>query len=215
MANRQIGTLRKEYGIMELTESSVDSNPIDQFESWFKLALEREGDEANATTLSTIGLDGYPVGRIVLLKFYSEDGFTFYTNYNSSKARELNNNPKASLTFYWRTMERQIRITGDIEKVDPIISDEYFNSRPRASRIGAWASPQSEEIEGREVLEKKEKEFEKQFEGQENIPRPEHWGGYMLNPVKVEFWQGRASRLHDRIVYSKSGTEWNIKRLAP
>ncbi len=215
MIKGQLGSVRKEYSLRELDVSDVSVNPIDQFESWFREALEREGDEANATTLSTIGLDGHPEGRIVLLKFYSEDGFTIYTNYNSMKGKELKNHPFASLTFYWRSIERQVRIRGNVEPVDPIISDEYFNSRPRSSRIGAWASPQSQEIKNREILEEKELFYKNKFEGQEIIPRPDNWGGFMINPIKIEFWQGRPSRLHDRIVYELEGRKWKIKRLAP
>lgn len=215
MGRGQLGSVRKEYNLRELDVSDVNINPIDQFEGWFKEALEREGDEANATTLSTIGLNGHPNGRVVLLKFYSEDGFTVYTNYNSTKGQELSNHPFASLTFYWKSLERQVRIRGKVERVDPVISDEYYNSRPRASRIGAWASPQSQEIENREILEEKEQFFENKFSEQETIPRPENWGGFMINPTMIEFWQGRPSRLHDRIVYELDGTDWNIKRLAP
>lgn len=215
MSRGQLGSVRKEYSLRELDVSDVNANPIDQFEGWFKEALEREGDEANATTLSTIGLDGHPNGRIVLLKFYSEDGFTIYTNYNSVKGQELSNHAFASLTFYWKSLERQVRIRGNVEKVDPVISDEYYNSRPRASRIGAWASPQSQEIKNREVLEEKEQFYENKFDGLETIPRPEGWGGFMINPTTIEFWQGRPSRLHDRIVYQLDGTDWKIKRLAP
>ena len=215
MASKQIGSIRKEYGIGELSKENVNSNPIEQFESWFKEAYEREGEEANATTLSTIGLDGHPEGRIVLLKFYSEDGFAFYTNYQSMKGQELEKHPFASLTFHWKTLERQVRIRGAVEKTDPIISDDYFDSRPRESRIGAWTSPQSQEIADRYVLEENELFYKNKFEGQEQIPRPPHWGGFIINPQKIEFWQGRSSRLHDRIVYQLEGSDWKIKRLAP
>lgn len=215
MANKQIGSIRKEYGIGELSKDNVNANPIVQFESWFKEAYEREGEEANATTLSTIGLDGHPEGRIVLLKFYSEDGFVFYTNYNSMKGQELENHAFASLTFHWQTLERQVRIRGAVEKTNPIISDDYFDSRPRKSRIGAWTSPQSQEIDDRHVLEENELFYKNKFEGQEQIPRPPHWGGFVINPQKIEFWQGRSSRLHDRIVYQLEGSDWKIKRLAP
>ncbi|MEQ6119245.1 pyridoxamine 5'-phosphate oxidase [Reichenbachiella sp. MALMAid0571] len=215
MASKQIGSIRKEYGIGELSKENVNSDPIVQFESWFKEAYEREGEEANATTLSTIGLDGHPEGRIVLLKFYSEDGFAFYTNYNSMKGQELENHAYASLTFHWKTLERQVRIRGTVEKTDPIISDDYFDSRPRESRIGAWTSPQSQEIADRSVLEENELFYKNKFQGQECIPRPPHWGGFIINPQKIEFWQGRASRLHDRIVYQLEGSDWKIKRLAP
>ena len=215
MNRNSVGSIRKEYKLLELDESSVNDNPIIQFEEWFKEAVKREGDEANAATLSTIGLDGHPEGRIVLLKFYSGDGFTFYTNYNSNKGQELERHPFASMTFYWRTLERQVRVRGEIAKVDPVISDEYFNSRPKTSRIGAWSSPQSQVIESRTIIEQNELKYAELYKDQENIPRPEHWGGFIIQPQKIEFWQGRPSRLHDRIVYQNVDKKWVINRLAP
>lgn len=207
--------MRKDYQKDSLTEDHVNPDPILQFEDWFKAAMKSEGSEANALTLSTLDENQIPEGRIVLLKFYAEDGFTFYTNYSSNKAKQLEKHPFASMTFYWRTLERQVRIKGEISKVDPIISEEYFKERPLGSRIGAWASPQSQVIPDREFLEKRVEEVEKKFENENEIPRPEFWGGYQLIPSKIEFWQGRPSRLHDRIVYEKVDGQWQIKRLAP
>lgn len=215
MQKQDIGDIRKEYGILELDVDSVNENPIEQFETWFKEAYKKEGDEANTMTLSTIGFDGTPEGRIVLLKFYQGDGFTFYTNYNSAKGQQLQSNPNASLTFYWKTLERQVRVKGYVEKVDEIISDDYFESRPRESRIGAWASPQSKEIPNREFLMAKEKKINEHYANEATIPRPDYWGGYILKPSYIEFWQGRPSRLHDRIVYELIDDHWKLKRIAP
>ncbi len=215
MEKSDVGDMRKEYGILHLDIDSVEANPINQFEKWFKEAYKKEGEEANTMTLSTIGLDGCPEGRIVLLKFYSGDGFTFYTNYNSAKAQQLAKKPFASLILHWKTMERQVRIKGTVEKVDEAISDDYFNSRPRESRIGAWASPQSDTIPNRAFLDEKTKGITDRFAGDLNIPRPEFWGGYLVKPYVIEFWQGRASRLHDRIVYELIDEKWELKRVAP
>lgn len=215
MVSKQIGSLRKEYGILELNKENVDPDPVRQFELWFSKAYEQEGEEANATTLSTLGLDGHPEGRIVLLKHFSSQGFTFYTNYESMKGQELGKHPFASMTFHWRSLERQVRIKGKVEKVSPEISDEYFRSRPKKSRIGAWASPQSQEIDNRKILEENEASYKSKFDGKEEVPRPPYWGGYLIVPQKIEFWQGRPSRLHDRIVYERAGDDWQIKRLAP
>ncbi len=214
MGKTNLSNLRKDYGIMKLDIESVDGDPTQQFESWFKEAYSKEGEEANTMTLSTIGEDGCPEGRVVLLKFYSGDGFTFYTNYNSAKGQQLEANPSASLTIHWKSMERQVRIKGKTEKVDGVISDEYFDTRPRESRISAVASPQSQKIIGREALEEKVQQLKNEYKGK-NIPRPENWGGYLLVPYEIEFWQGRPNRLHDRIVYKLVGENWELKRLAP
>jgi len=215
MEKSGLGELRKEYGILELDKKSVDQNPVIQFEKWFKEAYHKEGEEANTMTLSTIGFDGCPEGRIVLLKFYADDGFTFYTNYESAKARQLAANPNASLTFHWKSLERQVRIKGMVEKIPTEISDAYFESRPRESRIGAWSSPQSKTIPNREFLDDKAAKISSNFKEDAHIPRPDFWGGYLLKAHTIEFWQGRPSRLHDRIVYDLEGDIWNIKRVAP
>lgn len=215
MAKEFLPGMRKDYGKDILTKESVHPDPLMQFEEWFKVAMKSDGDEANVLTLSTLGEDQIPEGRIVLLKFYAEDGFTFYTNYNSSKARQLEKHPYASMTFHWRSQERQVRIKGKVSKVDPLISDEYFKERPLGSRIGAWASPQSQEIPNREFLDERVSEIKDRFSENENIPRPDFWGGYLLSPTRLEFWQGRPSRLHDRIVYDLVDGQWQIRRLAP
>lgn len=215
MAKEFLPGMRKDYGKDSLTKESVHADPMMQFEEWFKAAMKSDGDEANVLTLSTLGEDQIPEGRIVLLKFYAEDGFTFYTNYSSNKAKQLEKHPYASMTFHWKSQERQVRIKGRIIKVDPIISDEYFKERPLGSRIGAWASPQSEEIPNREFLESRVEEIQEKFENKNDIPRPDFWGGYLLEPVRIEFWQGRPSRLHDRIVYDWIDGQWVTKRLAP
>jgi pyridoxamine 5'-phosphate oxidase len=215
MAKEFLQGMRKDYGIDSLSKNSVDPDPLVQFESWFKDAMKTEGNEANVFTLSTLGEDKIPEGRIVLMKFYAEDGFTFYTNYESSKARQLEKHPYASMTFYWRTRERQVRVKGKITKVDPIISDEYYKERPVGSRLGAWASPQSQEIPDRAFLIDALDGVKKKFEGNNDVPRPDFWGGYLLEPTMVEFWQGRPNRLHDRIVYEKVDNQWGLKRLAP
>lgn len=215
MAKEFLPGMRKDYGKDSLTKESVYPDPIMQFEEWFKAAMKSDGDEANVLTLSTLGEDQIPEGRIVLLKFYAEDGFTFYTNYTSNKAKQLEKHPYASMTFHWKSQERQVRIKGSISKVPAEISDAYFNERPYGSRIGAWASPQSQEIPNRNYLEDRVEEIQNKFENQTEIPRPDFWGGYLLTPVRLEFWQGRPSRLHDRIVYDLEDGQWVTKRLAP
>ena len=215
MKKSDVAAMRKNYGIDGLDVGSVYKNPIAQFENWFERACENEGMEANAMTLSTIGLEGNPQGRVVLLKSYDANGFTFFTNYKSVKGKELKKNPAASLTFYWKSLEGQVRIDGKVERVSEIESNEYFASRPRESQIGAWASPQSDVIPDRAYLEAREKEYAHKFSDTEKIPRPPHWGGYLVIPQRIEFWQGRSGRLHDRLVYSKENDNWVINRLAP
>jgi pyridoxamine 5'-phosphate oxidase len=210
-----IAAIRKEYTQQTLSEKDVFSDPFNQFTKWWNEAVESDIDEVNAMTLATATAEGIPSARIVLLKGYNEQGFVFYTNYESYKARQLAENPRACLLFFWKELERQVRLTGMIEKVSAAESDEYYFSRPEGSRIGAWASPQSHVIANREWLENKVKEMENRFAGKE-IGRPPYWGGYRLKPVEVEFWQGRSSRLHDRIQYVlQDNGEWNIQRLAP
>ncbi|MBZ5858728.1 pyridoxamine 5'-phosphate oxidase [Flavihumibacter profundi] len=213
--SKPIADIRIEYKRHSLSEKDVQHDPIRQFDLWWTEAISSQIEEVNAMTLATASSDGLPSARIVLLKGFTEEGFVFFTNYNSYKGQQLDENPRACLVFFWKELERQVRITGLIEKVSAEESDVYFSSRPESSRIGAWASPQSKVIESRGILETTEAELQKAFEGKE-IPRPLHWGGYRLKPVSVEFWQGRPSRLHDRIHYSLEETgNWRIERLAP
>ena len=209
-----LAELRKEYTLNGLDPSDVTLNPFAQFQRWFTEALNAGVPEPNAMHLATVGEDGRPSGRIVLLKGFDENGFSFFTNYQSRKGSELATHPFASLTFFYAELERQIRIEGTIHKLSPEESDAYFQSRPRGSQIGAWVSHQSAIIENRDVLENRQRELERQFENQ-TIPRPPHWGGYGLVPDHIEFWQGRPSRLHDRILYRKEEGSWVIERLAP
>lgn len=210
-----IADIRKEYAMHALSEADVQANPLQQFSIWWNEALQAEIEEVNAVTLATASADGLPTARTVLLKGFDERGFIFYTNYNSQKAAQLEENPRATLLFFWKELERQVRITGLVEKTSAEESDAYYHSRPEGSRLGAWASPQSSTIESREWLEKKVAEMEKAFTSGK-LNRPPHWGGYRVKPVIVEFWQGRPSRLHDRIQYSiQTGGNWNIERLAP
>ena len=210
-----IAGIRKEYRLQSLLEKDVDINPIKQFEKWWQQARESGIEEANAMTLATSSIDGKPSARIVLLKGIKENGFIFFTNYNSRKGKEITNNPFVSVVFFWKELERQVRIEGQIKKASDDESNEYFVSRPRESRIGAWSSPQSQVIKNREVLEKKVAEYTTKFQSQ-NIPKPENWGGYIIIPNLVEFWQGRPGRLHDRLQYTVSKVaSWKIERLAP
>ena len=213
--NKNIADIRRDYQMQSLLEKDVDNNPFNQFNAWWDDALKSDLDEVNAMTLATASATGIPSARIVLLKSVSEDGFVFFTNYNSSKGKELEENPNACLVFFWKELERQIRITGKVKKVTPAESDEYYESRPEGSRIGAWASPQSQVIASREIIEENITKYATEFAA-ENIIRPPHWGGYIVMPEAFEFWQGRPNRLHDRIQYSlqKEGN-WKIERLAP
>lgn len=207
-----VAALRLNYLLNELVEENVLENPIKQFEKWFNEALEAKVLEPNAMHLATIS-NGKPHGRIVLLKGFDETGFVFFTNYESNKGREIAEVPFASLTFFWGSMERQVRIEGEIVKTTPIESDEYFQLRPRGSRIGAWVSHQSTVIT-KEELENRQKELEAQY-GDDFIPRPPYWGGYRVIPERIEFWQGRPSRLHDRILFTAIDGDWKIDRLSP
>lgn len=213
--SNNIADIRKDYKLQSFSEGDSLPDPFAQFEKWWKEALDAGVDEVNAMTLATASADGMPDARIVLLKGFDAKGFTFFTNYDSAKGGQLLENPRASLVFFWKELERQVRISGLVVMVSGEESDAYFNSRPEGSRIGAWASPQSQSIESREWLEDNEKKMREQFpDGM--ISRPPHWGGYRVRPTRVEFWQGRPSRLHDRILYSlQTKGDWQIQRLAP
>ena len=208
-----LADLRKNYSLGSLDIADADPNPFRQFDVWFKQAVDAQLPEPNTMTLATADPGGRPSARIVLIKGVDERGFVFFTNYESRKGRELAQNPHASLLFYWIELERQVRVEGSVVKTSAEESDSYFASRPVGSRIGAWASEQSKVIESRAALEMREREFSAQYG--ENPPRPPHWGGYRLIPDAIEFWQGRPSRLHDRLLYTRSGSEWTIDRLSP
>ena len=214
LTKENIQNLRQDYRSASLSENDVDSNPILQFKKWFQDAVSSQLYEPNVMTLATSDRFGKPTARIVLLKGIDEDGFVFYTNYESKKGRDLVENPQAALVFFWPELERQVRIEGVVSKVSEQTSSEYFHSRPIGSQIGAMASPQSKVISDRESLERKVEQLTTQYADQE-IPRPLHWGGYLVEPTHIEFWQGRPSRLHDRIVYDLVEGSWIINRLAP
>ena len=199
----------------DLDEKTVDRNPIDLFRRWFDAAVGSGSRLPESMTLATATRDGKPSARVVLLKGFDNDGFVFFTNYNSSKARQLEDNPYAALVMYWTVLDRQVRVEGSVKRVSPDQSDEYFRSRPRESQIGALASPQSEVIENRRVLEQRFQDFDK-FYRDRHVERPAHWGGYILKPERIEFWQNRAGRMHDRVLYElEPSGSWAIKRLAP
>ncbi|HEX6333762.1 MAG TPA: pyridoxamine 5'-phosphate oxidase [Flavisolibacter sp.] len=210
-----IAELRREYSSQSLLEQDVAPHPIQQFTTWWKQALDAQIVEPNAMTLATASSDGMPSARVVLLKGYDENGFVFYTNYKSYKSVQLDDNPKACLLFYWKEVERQVRITGLVTKTTERESDVYFSSRPVGSQIGAWTSPQSQVIESRSWLDNHYLEVAERFR-EKQVQRPPFWGGYVIQPVVMEFWQGRPSRLHDRIQYTlEEGGTWKIERLAP
>ena len=209
-----VADIRKDYKLRSLDETDVAPDALAQFSRWWNEAIESHIDEVNAMTLCTVTPEGLPQGRIVLLKGLDATGFTFFTNYSSNKGRQMAVQPAACLVFFWKELERQVRITGTVEKVSAAESDAYFQSRPPGSRLGAWASPQSQVIASRHVLENRQQALESEFAAG-NIPRPEHWGGYRVIPATIEFWQGRPSRLHDRILYTKTNGAWAISRLAP
>ena len=212
----KLGDLRKSYERGSLDLQHIGDNPLKLFKTWFYEAKDTDSvDEANAMSLTTLGEDGYPRARVVLLKDFTEDGFIFFTNYRSEKGKSLLKYPKVGLSFYWPILERQIIIKGVAEKLSPEKSDQYFRSRPRGSQIGAHVSPQSEVIPDRKFLEDVQISFTKKFENSE-IPRPAHWGGVLVNPHEIEFWQGRPNRLHDRICCNlENSGDWKVKRLAP
>lgn len=213
---KDLGDYRRSYEKSALTEDTISDNPMQLFQTWFYEVEASEGvDEPNAMTVSTIGPDGFPKNRVILLKKYTEEGFIFYTNYDSEKGRAIEQNPGVCISFFWPHFERQIIIKGSAEKIAENLSDGYFESRPEGSRLGAIVSDQSEVIPSREFLEEKLKKLEKQLEGKE-IERPKHWGGYIVKPISMEFWQGRPNRLHDRIRYTlQEDFDWKIERLAP
>jgi pyridoxamine 5'-phosphate oxidase len=207
--------LRKNYSVDCLNDSQVPNDPFELFKKWFNEVTNAGGvEEVNAMTLSTINAKGILKGRIVLLKELSDNGFIFYTNYNSNKSKAIKVNPNVSLSFFWPNLERQVIISGFVKKIAASISDSYFNSRPRGSQLGAHVSNQSQPLESRNVLEKRKVDLEKQFYNKE-IPRPFHWGGFVVSPKEIEFWQGRPNRLHDRICYYKQDNLWINKRLSP
>lgn len=205
--------LREEYTRAELSEQDALMNPLDVFTRWFEQAQNAQVPEPNAMVLSTVSQQGRPRSRVLLLKEVRAEGFVWFTNYESDKGHELQGNPKAAMLFFWQGLQRQVRIEGVVKKVTAKESDAYFHSRPLASQLGAWSSPQSQKIANRDVLEQNLNTFTKQFGTQP--PRPEHWGGYILEPDYLEFWQGRASRLHDRLAYERCDGVWAISRLAP
>lgn len=206
---------RKSYEKSELREESITDNPMRLFKEWFDEVEQKDPQsENNAMTLSTIDKNGFPHNRIVLLKKFNDDGFIFYTNYHSEKGKSISENPKVSLSFFWPALERQVIVRGEAIKVSKAESDEYFQTRPRGSQIGAWVSNQSSEIENRQVLEEKQKILEKEMKDKD-IQRPDFWGGFIVQPIYMEFWQGRPNRLHDRFLYSKDGKSWKNTRLAP
>jgi pyridoxamine 5'-phosphate oxidase len=213
--NPAIADLRKEYSSKNLLETDIEQNPINQFDKWWHEAINSQIDEVNAMTLATASGDGMPSARIMLLKGFDKNGFVFFTNYKSYKAMHLEENPKACLVFFWKELERQVRITGLVKRVPEQESDEYFLSRPVGSQVGAWTSNQSQVIENRQWLENRYVRLTEEFKHKE-LKRPAHWGGYLVTPVIVEFWQGRPSRLHDRIQYTlENDGGWTIERLSP
>ncbi len=210
-----ISEIRTDYTKATLDINSVEKNPFTQFEKWFKQAIASQALEPNAMNLATLSKNGRPTSRIVLLKGVENSQFVFYTNYQSQKGKELELNPACALNFFWPELERQVRIEGLASRVSPEVSDNYFQSRPRASQIGAWASPQSTLIKERSILEERVSQLEMKYKDLKVLPRPKQWGGYGITPFEIEFWQGRPSRLHDRIVYTLVDDKWTINRLAP
>ena len=214
--DNDLSNYRKVYQKSELSKNEISDNPLELFQKWFYEVEEFGGDiEANAMTISTIGKDGFPKNRVVLLKKYTWEGFIFYTNYNSEKGKSIEENPNVCLSFFWHNIERQVIIKGKAEKISENLSDGYFESRPDGSKLGAWASDQSEIVESRKYLDNRLSSFEDKFKDKEII-RPKHWGGYIVKPQSIEFWQGRPNRMHDRIRYTlQENYDWKIDRLAP
>ena len=214
MKPEEISHLRKEYTLHSLSENDVAATPIEQFERWWKQASDSAIEEMNAMTLSTIDANGMPDARTILLKGVDEKGFVFFTNYNSTKSVQLDFNPNCCLLFFWKELERQVRIYGQAEKISVKESIDYFESRPDGSKIGAWASPQSMVVAGEAWLKETFQYYAERFK-HGKIPKPPHWGGYRIKPVRMEFWQGRPSRMHDRILYTQNSGSWKTERLAP
>lgn len=212
---KEIAAIREDYIKGKLDESDVMADPVQQFEKWFQEALDSEVYEPTAMVLSTVNAQNEPSSRTVLLKDIKPDGFSFYTNYSSRKGQDMADNPHVALLFFWSELQRQVRIEGIVEKLSESESDEYFRSRPRGSQIGAMASPQSQVLANREVLETSVQELTAASEGIPVLDRPTHWGGYLVKPFRIEFWQGRESRLHDRVVYVQAAGQWKVQRLAP
>ena len=212
---QKIADLRKEYSKASLDIANISKDPIEQFNKWFNEALKGEVVEPNAMSLATVSMDNRPSCRIVLLKGVENGQFTFYTNYQSHKGKELEDNPICALTFFWPELERQVRIEGHATRVQEDRSESYFQSRPRESQIGAWSSPQSSILDNREIRDERVKQVEKKFEGFTVLPKPKQWGGFQVDPNMIEFWQGRKSRLHDRIEFIKIDGKWRAHRLAP
>jgi pyridoxamine 5'-phosphate oxidase len=212
---QNLAQIRREYALHVLDEKSILPNPFQQFEKWWHEAVASGILEPNAMNLATVSETGRPSSRIVLLKGFNENGFSFYTNYQSHKGKELTHNPFCALAFFWPELERQVRVEGAVERVSPDQSDEYFVSRPRESQLGAWASPQSSVIASRDIIEKRYEAVGKKFHDAKTLPRPKQWGGYLVNPFLIEYWQGRPNRLHDRIQYTLVDGRWKIHRLAP
>lgn len=213
--SKSIADIRKDYSLKTLNESDVLDNPFEQFSIWWNDAVASDIDEVNAMNLATINQQLKPTSRTVLLKGFDDNGFIFFTNYNSSKGHQIENNTNVALCFFWKELQRQVRIEGIAKKISDEANDTYFNSRPYGSKVGAWASPQSQIIESRDILVQNEEQIIKEFTV-ENITRPDHWGGYSVLPNYFEFWQGRSNRLHDRICYQlNENAQWKIARLAP
>ena len=204
---------RTDYGKQELNRKDLPENPIQLFNAWLQEAMDTIEKDANAFTLSTVDANDFPSTRVLLLKEVSDNGFVFYTNYNSQKGRQMQLNSKVALNFFWPSLERQVRVQGLVKKVSDVVSDSYFQSRPYKSQIGAWASEQSSKLDSRASLEERFHHFSKKYS--QEVPRPQHWGGYIVKPKNIEFWQGRASRLHDRFTFTLCEGEWTVDRLSP
>lgn len=214
-SNANIDAIRRDYMLRSLSQTDMDSNPIDMFSKWFDEAVTAAIPDVNAMSLATCGNDGQPTSRVVLLKGVENDGFVFYTNYESAKGQQMMENNRVGLCFYWTELERQVRIDGVVEKVSREASEKYFKSRPYESQVGAWASHQSEIVQSREQLEAQFKDMLQEYPETKDVPLPPFWGGYIVKPTRFEFWQGRASRLHDRFEYALNEQEWVLSRLSP